>query len=126
MKTKAMLLIILCLVGSTLIFGQATAQQQPMPEKQVTAAAIPGVVAAGAKIERVWTGLQSADGVIGEPDGTVLLLEQRAHRVSRVDRNGKITLWLEDINEAGGIAIDPKGRYISVERDVPRVRVLAP
>jgi gluconolactonase len=127
MKTKAILAIIACFLVPALTSAQGGQQpQQPMADKQTPVTAIPGVIAAGAKFERLWTGQRSADGVIGEPDGTVLLLEQRAHRVSRVSNDGKITLWLEDTNETGGIAIDPKGRYISVERMLPRVRELHP
>ena len=130
MKTKAMVAITWCLFGSALIFSQAPAQQrqepQPTPEKPVTVTSIPGVIAAGTKVERVWTGLKAADGLISEPDGTLLLPEQRAHRISRFDKNGKITLYLEDTNEAGGIAL-VNGRVIAVERNMPpRVRVLAP
>jgi gluconolactonase len=127
MTMKPLFAMVWCFFGSALVLSQAPAQQQPQPEKQTTASAIPGVVAAGTKVERVWTGMRSADGLIGEPDGTLLLPEQRANRISRFDRNGKITLYLEDTNEAGGIAIDPKGRVIAVERNMPpRVRVLAP
>ena len=127
MRTKTMFAIMWCLFGSALILSHAAAQQQPPAEKQTTATSIPGVVAAGTKVERVWTGLKAADGLISEPNGTLLLPEQKADRVSRVDKDGKITLYLEDTNEAGGIAIDPKGRVIAVERNMPpRVRVLAP
>ena len=127
MKTMAMSAIMWCLFGSALILSRAAAQQQPPAEKQVTASSIPGVVAAGTKVERVWTGLRAADGLISEPDGTLLLPEQMANRISKVDKTGKITLYLEDTNEAGGIAIDPKGRVIAVERNPPsRLRVLAP
>ncbi len=141
MKTKSVLTIISFFLGSALFFGQAPAPtQQPGPEKQTVATAIPGVVAAGTKVERVWTGNKSADGLIALPDGTLLLPEQGADRVSKVDKNGKITLYLEDTNETGGIAIDPKGRIIAIERGgqggsfpgapprarTPRLSVLAP
>jgi gluconolactonase len=122
-----MFAIMWCLFGSALILSQAAAQQRPPAERQTTASYIPGVVAAGTKVERVWTGLRAADGLISEPDGTLLLPEQRANRISRFDKDGRITLYLEDTNEAGGIAIDPRGRLIAVERNMPpRVRVLAP
>jgi gluconolactonase len=127
MKTKAAFRTMWCLFAVAVILSPAAAQQQLQPEKQTTAPNIPGVVAPGTKVERVWTGLKAADGLISEPDGTLLLPEQRADRVSRFDKNGKITLYLEDTNEAGGIALDPKGRVIAVERNnPPRVRVLAP
>jgi gluconolactonase len=130
MKRNAVCAIAVCLFVSTLLRSQAPQQQQqqPVPEKPVTVTAIPGVIAAGTKVERVWTGLKAGDGVISEPDGTLLLPEQGgANTVSRVDKNGKVTLYLEDTNEAGGLAIDPKGRVISIERNPPsRIRVLAP
>lgn len=141
MKTKSVLTTMWCFLGSALILGQApAATQQAGPEKQTVATAIPGVVAAGTKVERVWTGNKSADGLIALSDGTLLLPEQGADRVSKVDKNGKITLYLEDTNETGGIAIDPKGRIIAVERGgvggsfqsqpprarTPRLSVLAP
>jgi gluconolactonase len=117
MNTKSMLTIMCCFLVSALIFGQTpAAPQQTGPEKQTVATAIPGVVAAGIKVERVWTGDMSADGLIGMADGTLLLPEQGADRISKVDKNGKKTVFLEDTNETGGIAIDPKGRIIAVER----------
>ena len=126
MKAKIVFAMI-CLFASAVIVGQAAAQQQPSPEKQTIAPDIPGVVAAGTKVERVWTGLHAADGLISEPNGTLLLPEQGADRIGRFDKNGKVTPYLEDTNETGGIAIDSKGRVISVERKMPpRVRVLAP
>ena len=108
--------------------SQGTAQQPPAPEKQMTATAIPGVIAAGTKVERVWTGLNAGDGLIAEPNGTLLLPEQgEANTISRVDKNGKVTPYLDDTNEAGGVAIDPKGRVIDIERKTPsRIRLLAP
>ena len=126
MKTKAMFMIMGCLLGSALILSPAAAQQQPQPERPTTAPDIPGVVAAGTRVERVWTGLRAADGLISEPDGTLLLPEQRADRISRFDHDGNSTLYLEDTNEAGGIAFDTLGRLIAVERRMPRVRVLVP
>src|SRR6266478_5727576 len=127
MKTKAMFAIVLCLVAAA-ILGQGKAQQQPVPEKQVSATEIPGVIAAGTKVERVWTGFNAGDGLIAEANGTLLLPEQgEANTISRVDKNAKVTLYLEDTNEAGGVAIDPRGRVIDIERKPPsRIRLLVP
>jgi gluconolactonase len=128
MKAKTVLAITWCLFGSVFVVSQAAPQQPPSPEQQVTATAIPGVIAAGTKVERVWTGLQAGDGLIGQPDGTLLLPEQgTANRVSKFDIDGNVTIYLEDTNEAGGIAIDPMGRIIDIERSPPsRVRILVP
>ncbi len=128
MKAKTMLAVAWCLFGSIFMLSQAAPGQQPSAEQQMTATAIPGVVAAGTRVERVWTGLQAGDGLIGQPDGTLLLPEQgTANRVSKFDLDGNITTYLEDTNEAGGLAIDPEGRVVDIERSPPsRMRVLVP
>ena len=38
----------------------------------------------------IGTGTKSADGVIGEPNGNLLLIESQAHRLSRTTPDGKI------------------------------------
>jgi gluconolactonase len=128
MKAKTILTITLCLFGSAFVLGETAPPQQATAEIQTTATAIPGVVASGTKVERVWTGLQAGDGVIGQSDGTVLLPEQgTANHVSKFDLNGNVTIYLADTNEAGGIAIDPEGRIVDIERSPPsRMRVLVP
>src|SRR5215831_642737 len=127
MKTKALFATLLFAFVTGLL-GQGKAQQAPTPEKEVTVTAIPGVIAAGTKVERVWTGLNAADGLIAEPNGTLLLPEQgNANTISRVDPKGKITPYLSDTNEAGGVAITSKGRVVDIERKTPsRIRELAP
>ena len=129
MKTKAMFAIVLCLFVSAVLAGQRRppAGQEPgVPDKPVTVKAISGVIAAGTKVERVWTGDKAADGLIPLPDGTLILPEQRADKISKFDMNGKITPWFEDTNEAGGVAVTSKGHIITVERTIPRVRELYP
>jgi len=141
MKTKFVLLLVFSFLASASAFSQAPVVPPVTgPEKQTVTTAIPGIVSAGRKVERIWTGNMSADGLIALPDGTLLLPEQGADRVSKVDRNDKITLYLEDTNETGAIAIDPKGRIIALERGGaggsfpgqpprargPRLSVLAP
>src|SRR5215467_8404586 len=99
MKTKTMFTTILFVIVVGALLGQGKAQQTPaqppVPDKQVTVTAIPGVIAAGSKVERVWTGLNAGDGLIAEPNGTLLLPEQgEANTISRVDKNGKVVLYL--------------------------------
>ncbi len=126
MKTKASLTIASCFLVSALVLSPFAFGQQVPPEPQFTTPGIAGVVAAGMLIERVWTGQQSADGLIGEPDGTLLLPEQGADRVSRVDPDVNITPYLEDTNEGGGLALDARGRLVAIERGMPRIRILIP
>ena len=107
MKSKTMFAIVLLLLGSALAISQTAAPQQAGPETPATAPNISGVVAAGTKVERIWTTVStSADGLIESPDGTLVLPQQGANQVSKVDKDGKITLWLMDTNGAGGLAFD--------------------
>ena len=83
MKTKVMFAIVLCLFVSVVLAGQRrpAAEQEPgVPDKPVTVKAIPGVIAAGTKVERVWTGDKAADGLIPLPDGTLILPENPFRR----------------------------------------------
>lgn len=110
-------------VATVLAAGQAAPEG---PERQTTAPGIPGVVAAGTKVERIWTGNQSSDGVIAGPDGSLLFPEQAAHRIGKIDPNGKVSVFLENTNATGGIGFDPKGRIIAVERGTAVVSALTP
>jgi gluconolactonase len=123
MKTKLLLAIAWCLAGSTLLLGQAPA---PAP-KETTATEIPGVIAAGSKVQLIWQGFEGADGIVGDAQGNLLFAERTANRVSKIDKNDKTTSLLTDTNEAGALAIDYKGRILDIERKDPqRVRELAP
>jgi gluconolactonase len=109
-----------------LLLAQA-APQPKGPEKATVTTKIQDVVSAGTKVERIWTTTTtSADGLIAAPDGTLLLPQQAANTISKVDKDGKLTVFLQDTNGGGGLAIDSRGRYITVERTMPRVRVLLP
>ena len=63
----------LCFCGSLLVLGQTNSQQKP--PAGTTTGGIPGVVAAGIKVELIWMGFQSADGIIGAPDGSLLFAD---------------------------------------------------
>ncbi len=118
MTSKSTFALLSVFFGSALLLAQ---------EKALTTPSIPGIVAAGTKVERIWTTTTtSADGLIASPVGTLLLPQQGASIISKVDKDGKLTVFLQDTNGTGGLAIDSMGRYISVERTVPRIRVLLP
>jgi gluconolactonase len=90
------------------------------------APAIPGVVAAGTPVVRVADGLNSSEGPVPAPDGTFLFTENDIGRVVRIDRDGRLSVYLDDTNEGNGLAFDSKGRLISAQRNRPQVGVLAP
>ncbi len=91
--------------------GIAAAQQ-----REVTVVEIPGVIAAGAKWTLVWQGSDNADGIVGASDGGLLFAQEQPSRVSKLDRNGKVSVFLEDTHGTGALTVDAKGRILGVER----------
>ena len=109
-----------CLVTGAIAIGQiALAQRgtaQPQGTREVTVAAIPGVVAAGAAWKLVWQGTDNADGLVGTSDGGVLFAQEQPNRVSKLDRRDKASVVLAGTHGAGSLTIDAMGRIIAVER----------
>src|SRR5690349_8886354 len=107
-------------LGSTLALGGiALAQQdfrQPTPERQVTVAGIPGVIAAGAQWKLVWQGADNADGLVGTSDGGILFAQEQPSTVGRLDPMDKFSIFARDTHGTGALGIDYKGRVIGVER----------
>ena len=105
---------------SFLSFNQLEAQQkafpQPPPARDVTVAAIPGVIGGGAKWTLVWQGTENADGIVGTHEGGLLFAQQQINRISRLDKNGKFCVYLLNARGPFAVAIDPKGRVLAVER----------
>jgi gluconolactonase len=87
----------------------------PPPPREVTVTAIPSVIAAGAKWDLVWQGDQNADGIVGYKGGLLFAQEQSNH-VMRLDKDGKVSIFLS-ANGPGAVAIGPPmDRIIVVER----------
>src|SRR5258706_1485273 len=73
---------------------------------------IPGVVAGGTTVELITDQLNGTEGPVAMPDGTLLFTEGGARRLSRFDKDGKRSTFLENI-QSGGLGFDPKGRLIA-------------
>jgi gluconolactonase len=89
---------------------------QPAPARPVTITAIPGVIAAAAQWTLAWQGTDNADGIVGTTDGGLLFAQEQPSRVSKINPNGKVSVFLEDTHGTGALAIDSKGRILGVER----------
>jgi gluconolactonase len=105
MKSTASLLIALCFAG--IVFAQ---------QREVTVTEIPGVIAAGAKWTLVWQGTDNADGIVGAADGGLLFAQEQPSRVSKLDKNGNASVYLENTHGTGALTVDSKGRIFGVER----------
>lgn len=74
--------------------------------------AIPGVVAAGTTVELITDQLNGTEGPVALPDGTLLFTEGGARRLSRFDKDGKRSTYLENL-QSGGLGFDPQGHLIA-------------
>ena len=87
---------------------------------------IAGVVAAGARLQPLATGLKGTEGVIGMPDGSVLFCEFNADRIVHIDSSGRLSTYLEDSNRPIGLGYDARGRLVAAESLRPRIEALTP
>jgi gluconolactonase len=115
MSSKTQVLLITVFSLGTLPAQAPRTFPQPAPPKEVTIAAIPGVIDAGAKWTLVWQGAENADGILGYKDGLLFAQEQTNH-VNMLDKNDKFSVFLMNGHGPGAVAIDPKGRVLVVER----------
>lgn len=88
----------------------------PQGERIVNVTGIAGVVAPEAKWTRAWQGTDNADGIVGTADGGLLFAQEQPHRVSKLDENDRVSVYLEDTHGTGALAIDARGRLLGVQR----------
>ena len=137
MKSKALAMIVSGLLGSAFALAQGAPGQAPTgaaPAAQPAAAPpadtfapdIPGVVAAGTKVQLIKEAFQGAQGATAAPDGSLLFTERMANRFTKIDKDGNISSYMENTSAANSFSIDPKGRVIAVQWMPAQVAVLAP
>ena len=85
-------------------------------EREANVAAIPGVVAAGAKWQIVWADFKTADGIVGTPDGGVMFAQEQSDSVKRLDPSGKEWTLIPFSHGIGSVSLDNQGRLFGVER----------
>ncbi|HEX4052242.1 MAG TPA: SMP-30/gluconolactonase/LRE family protein [Steroidobacteraceae bacterium] len=90
--------------------------------------AIAGVVRAGARWHQVWTETgNNADGIVGLPDGSVLVAQQDNSAVVSIDPKGHADTVYRDTNTGGAVSINKKGEVFIVERGYQQsIQELAP
>ena len=89
-------------------------QEGAAPPASFTATSIPGVVAAGTKIELVKTGLGRTEGPVAMQDGSMLV--SSANSILKVDVSDNVTTFIENSNQTNAMGWDLKGRLVSVQR----------
>jgi gluconolactonase len=90
------------------------------------ATAIPGVVAAGTRIELIKDGFNGTEGPIALPDGGFAFTETTAARITRIAADGSTSTYLDNSNGANGLGFDAAGALYAVQVLEPRVGIIAP
>ena len=111
---KLMVLAAAYVLGATSASAQQGGGQVTPPPASFTATAIPGVVAAGTKIELVKSGLGRTEGPVAMADGSMLV--SSTNSILKVDLSGNITTFIENSNQTNAMGWDLKGRLLSVQR----------
>jgi gluconolactonase len=90
--------------------------------------AIPGVVAAGARWQVIWTETgNNADGIIATRDGGLLVAQNDNSDVVRLDRDGKASIVYRDTHTGGALSMNKHGVLFIDEREFnPAIWELAP
>jgi len=89
---------------------------EPTP-RNLTITAIPGVVAAGGKWTKVWQeGGNSADGIIPDKDGSVLVAQEDYDTVLKINADGKTSVAVADAKGIGSLSMDRQGRLYGAHR----------
>jgi gluconolactonase len=81
----------------------------------MVAPGIPGVVAAGTKVELIRSDFQNTEGPVALPDGSVIFTETRGSLITKIDKDGNVTPFLDNTDRANGLGFDSKGRLIAVK-----------
>ena len=103
----------LALLCSVAVFAQGAANQPYVPPAWDTYTPnIPGVVSGGTRVELITDQLNGTEGPVALPDGTLVFTEGGARRLTRIDKDGKLSTFHDNI-QSGAIGFDKKGRMIA-------------
>ena len=101
---------------TTLWAGSAAAQALRAGERAADITAIAGVVDAGSSWELVWSGTQSADGLVPSADGGLLFAQEQTDTVRKLDSQHREYILLRDTHGTGAVSMDAQGRLFGVQR----------
>lgn len=92
--------------------------QNRVPEpRDLTFKAIPGVIAAGGAWTKVWQqGGNSADGLMPDPSGGVLVAQEDYDTILRISPDGKTSAAYTGIKGIGSMTMDRQGRLYAAHR----------
>lgn len=102
-------------LGSAAVLAQGRGAAPPpyvAPAYDTYTPNIPGVVAAGTRVQLITDRLNGTEGPVGLPDGTIVFTEGGARRLTRIDKDGNLSTFVDNI-QSSGLGFDQKGRLIA-------------
>jgi gluconolactonase len=103
-------------IAALALSAPLAAQQAPAGEKSVTVTAIPGVIAAGAKWQRVLSVPMNVDGMATAADGAVLYAQEQSNAIWKLWPDGKTWVAWPYVHGGGAVSVDSAGRVFALER----------
>lgn len=113
------------LAGLALVLTAATLLSRAQ-ESRAQQAAIPGVIAAGARVEEVRGGFKGLEGPVAAPDGGVFFSDIPASTTYKLEAGGAINVWRDMTNGANGLFLARDGRLLAAEGAGRRIVAVAP
>lgn len=97
--------------------GQERGPAAEPASRNLHVTAIPGVVAEGAKWRIVWQAAgNSADGIIPDKDGSVLVAQEDYDTVLKIDTDGNGSVAVANAKGIGSLSMDRQGRLYGAHR----------
>ena len=123
MNVRSAIVVVSCALTSALVFAQAGGQAPPPAD--TVAPDIPGVVRGGTRVQLIRAGFQGTEGPVAMADGSLIFTEQNVNRLVKIDRDDKVSTYVEDTRRTVGLGYDSKGRLIGAAQE-GYILVLAP
>src|SRR5262245_61980825 len=104
---------------ASISLAQAAAPVALPPATATVAPEIAGVVKAGTKVQVIKTditGDTEGPTALNDGSGAVICTQQQADPVSKIDKDGNVTPFLEKITGVNGVTINSKGQMIALQR----------
>ena len=112
-------LFVLLLTASVFI---AAGEAQNRPAQT----AIPGVIAADARVELIRGGFKGLEGPVATPDGGLYFSDIPANRTYKLDAKGNIAVARENTKGSNGLFLAKDGRLLAAESGGPRIVAVTP
>lgn len=88
--------------------------------------AIPGVVAAGTRVEVVREGFAATEGPIALADGALAFTENSANRVVRIGPDGAVSTLVPEAGGPNALALTAQGAILAVQTASPAIAQISP